>query len=171
MTDNIQNSISEDEFHYCEKHPDRDTELRCNRCNRYMCVSCAIRTPVGYTCKECVRGHEDRFYTGTQLDYVIVAAVSVIGGALGGFAVGLLGGFWYLVFIASSAVGGMIAQLALTLTGRRRGRPSAYICAGGVLAGGIIAVLLSTSGFNDISKLLYLGLATSAAYASFKVWI
>lgn len=170
MTNDIQNPINEDGIHYCEKHPDRDTELRCNRCSRYMCVSCAVRTPVGYTCKECVRGHEDRFYTGTEVDYIVVAAVSVIGGAVGGFAVALLGGFWYLTFIASSVIGGMIAQLALTLTGRRRGRPSGYICAGGVLAGGILSALLFT-GFNDISTLIYLGLATSAAYASFKVWI
>jgi len=170
MADNIQNPMTDGDIHYCEKHPDRDTELRCNRCSRYMCVSCAVRTPVGYTCNECVRGHEDRFYSGTQVDYIVVAVVSVVCGAIGGFAVGLFGVFWYLTVIASSAIGGMIAQLALTLTGRRRGRASGYICAGGVLLGGIIAALMS-SGFNDISTLIYLGLATSAAYASFKVWI
>jgi hypothetical protein len=169
MTDNIENSIIEDDIHYCEKHPDRDTELRCNRCERYMCIECAVRTPVGYTCNECVRGHEDRFYAGTQVDYIVVAVVSLICGTIGGYGVGLFGGFWYITAIAASAVGGMIAQLALTLTGRRRGRVSGYVCAGGVLAGGIIAGVLSPT--NDIAMLLYLALATSSAYASFKVSI
>lgn len=169
MTDNIQNPMIEDEIHYCEKHPDRDTELRCNRCNRYMCVDCAVRTPIGYTCTECVRGHEDKFYTSTELDYMIVAVISVICGAIGGYLVARIGGFWYLTLIASPAIGGMIGQLALNRTGRRRGRQSGLICAGGVLAGGIAVGLLFT-GFG-IATLLYLALATSAAYASFKMSI
>lgn len=170
MTDNIQNPITEDDMHYCTKHPDRDTELRCNRCNRYMCVDCAVRTSIGYTCKECVRGHEDKFFNSTELDYVIVAVVSVICGAIGGYLVALIGGFWYFTLIASPAIGGMIGQLALSVTGRRRGRHSGMMSAGGVLAGGI-AVGLFFTGFGNIAILLYLALATSAAYASFKVWI
>jgi len=170
MTDNIQEPLTEDEVHYCEKHPDRDTELRCNRCERYMCVDCANRTPVGYTCTECVRGHEDKFFNSSELDYVIVATVSVVCGGLGAFLVPIFGVFWYLMFIAPPALGGMIGQLALSATSRRRGRYSGMVSAGGVLAGGIVVGLFFT-GFNNIAMLLYLGLATSAAYASFKVWI
>ena len=169
MIDNIQNPTLEDDIHYCEKHPDRDTELRCNRCNRYMCVSCAVRTPVGYTRKECVHGHEDKFYNSTGVDYGIVAITSVIGGAVGAYVIALFGGFSIFTLIIAPAIGGMIGQLALSVTGRRRGRHSGMICAGGVLAGGLVVGLFFT-GFGIIT-LLYLGLAVSAAYASFKVWI
>lgn len=167
MTDNARNPILEDEVHYCEKHPDRDTELRCNRCDRYMCIQCAVRTPVGYTCVDCVRGQEDKFYTGTQADYAIVAIISVIGGAIGAFIVGLVGIFFALII--SPAVGGLVGQLALTVTGRRRGRYSGYICAGAVLVGGLLTALFLTG--LGLTSLLYLGLAVSTAYTSYKVSI
>lgn len=168
MTDHIHDPIIEDDIHYCEKHPDRDTELRCNRCDRYMCIDCAVRTPVGYTCVDCIRGHEDKFYNSSQLDYIIVGVVTAIAGAIGAYVVGLVGLFF--AFIIAPAVGGMVGQLALSLTGRRRGRYSGYICAGGVLVGALIVFPLSPS-FDFIELLLYLALATSAAYASFKVSI
>ena len=82
MDDNIGNATFESDVNYCAVHRQRDTELRCNRCDRYMCIDCARRTPVGYTCRECVRGHENKFYQGTLVDYALVAAVSAVGGAL-----------------------------------------------------------------------------------------
>ena len=169
MTDSINPTPTEDEVHYCAVHPNKDTELRCNRCNRYMCIDCAVRTSVGYTCKQCVRGHEDKFFQGTTMDYAIVAVVSFIAGALGAFVMGMIGGFIWISIIVAPAVGGAVGQLALSLTGRRRGRQSGYICAGGVLLGGFVAGLMFT-GFG-IGTLLYLALATPAAYASMKVAI
>lgn len=169
MTDNINNMSLDDEIHYCEVHTDQDTELRCNRCNRYMCIDCAVRTPVGYTCKECVRGHEDKFFEGTTADYAIVGATAFFFGSIGAFIIGMFGGFFWLTFIIAPTIGAGIGQLALSLTGRRRGRQSGYICAGGVFAGGLLVGLFA-GGFG-ISMLIYLGMAVPAAYASMKVSI
>lgn len=169
MDDNITNTTLESDIHYCATHPERDTELRCNRCDRYMCIDCAVRTPVGYTCRQCVRGHEDKFFEGTIVDYGLVAATCAIGGALTSFAMQLIGGFLIIGFIVASAIGGTAAQIALQLTGRRRGRHSGYVAAGGVLAGGLVSALLL--GALNIFTLLYLALAASAAYARFKVSI
>lgn len=173
MTEDIPNPSSsttlEAEVHYCAAHPKRDTELRCNRCERYMCIDCAKRTPVGYTCRECVRGHEDKFYEGTTIDYAVIAAVAVVGGAIASFVSALAGGFLLLGIIIAPAVGGMTAQLALQLTGRRRGRYSGYVCSAGVLIGGLLAGFL-LAGLG-IFTILYLALATSAAYARFRVSI
>ncbi len=169
MTANHSNSVIEGEMHYCQVHRDRDTELRCNRCNRYMCVDCAVRTSVGYTCRECVRGHEDKFFEGTLMDYAVVAAVSAAGGGVAALSSALIGGFLLLGFIIAPALGGFIGQIALRLTGRRRGRQSGYVCAAGVLAGGLVAGLLA-SGLG-ITTLLFMALAASTAYASFRVSI
>jgi len=170
MDENLSGVALDDQMHYCALHPERDTELRCNRCDRYMCIDCAQRTPVGYTCRECVRSHADKFYHGTLPDYAIVAAAGLVGGAITAGATLLLGGFLILGFLIAPALGGAAAQFALQLTGRRRGRQSGLVCAGGVLAGGIAAAYLLL-GAIGLFTLLYLGLAASAAFARFKMSI
>lgn len=170
MDESIANTTQDDEIHYCAVHPERDTGLRCNRCDRYMCIDCAVRTPIGYTCRECVRGHENRFYQGTMLDYALVAAVSATGGALTMFLTSLVGGFLILAFIVAPAIGGTAAQIALQLTGRRRGRQSGLVSAGALLAGGLAASIALTGGIG-LFTLLYLALACSAAFARFKMSI
>jgi membrane associated rhomboid family serine protease len=39
----------------CFRHADRETYLRCARCNRSICTECMISAPVGFQCPECVR--------------------------------------------------------------------------------------------------------------------
>ncbi len=170
MDENMGDATLESEMHFCAVHPQRDTELRCNRCDRYMCIDCAKRTPVGYTCRECVRGHENKYYQGTLVDYALVAATCAIGGALLPFLQLVIGGFLIVGFIVAPAVGGGAAQFALALTQRRRGRYSGYVAAGAMLAGGIASGLLLAGGLGLFS-FLFLALATSGAYARFKVSI
>ncbi len=135
-----------------------------------MCVECAVRTPIGYTCRECVRGHEDKFYAGTLTDYALVAAVGLAGGALTVLLTMLVGGFLIVGLLLAPALGGALAQLALQLTGRRRGRHSGLVCAGCVIAGGLVAGLALTGGLG-LFTLLYLALAASASYTRFRVSI
>ncbi|MYD09697.1 MAG: hypothetical protein F4X02_06605 [Chloroflexi bacterium] len=170
MDENIGNATLDSEIHFCAVHPQRDTELRCNRCERYMCVDCAKRTPVGYTCRECVRGHENKFYQGTMIDYALVAAVSAAGGALTVFLISLTGGFLLLGFIIAPAIGGATAQFALQITGRRRGRQSGFVSAGALLLGGL-ALSVFLTGAVGLFSLIFLGLAASASFARFKLSI
>lgn len=39
----------------CYRHPDRQTYVRCNRCERYICGDCMRTAAVGHQCVECVR--------------------------------------------------------------------------------------------------------------------
>lgn len=147
-----------DEATYCAVHPDRETSLRCNKCNRYMCPECAVQTPVGYRCKECVRQHEDKFFTASEWDYIIVFAVSGILTGIGAALVGSIGIPLLFILILGLPVGGGIAEATLRATQRRRGRRSNVVAVAGVVAGGL------TGGFVRI-YLLYMSLASEVSAA------
>jgi hypothetical protein len=161
-----------EELTYCEVHPDRETGLRCNKCNRLMCAECAVRTPVGYRCRQCVRAHEDKFFTGTTADYGIVFAVAVVLAALGFVGLSLIGGFLLFVFFLSVPIGGAIGELALRLTGRRRGRYSGYVAAAGAVIGALAPGLLLYGRIAPtLTLLLYAGLVAMTAYGRFRLSI
>jgi hypothetical protein len=61
--------IEKTEELYCANHPQTPTSLRCNRCEKPICPKCAVKTPIGYRCKECVRGQQKIFDTAQWYDY------------------------------------------------------------------------------------------------------
>lgn len=126
---------------YCEVHTDRETTLRCNRCGRAMCAQCAVRTPVGYRCRECVREQQGTFYNAARTDYVIAAVLSLIVGGIGAVLVSAIG-FFYLAFFLSPAAGAMIGNLVHRAVGKRRGRYTWAVAAGGIVLGAILVRLL-----------------------------
>lgn len=147
---------------FCAQHPERETSLRCNRCDRYMCPACAVQTPVGYRCRECVRAQEERFFSGTNVDYLVVFLVCAAGGTL----VRLVGGFLPLLFLIILAVpaGGAIATVALQLSGRRRGRWSGRVAAAGAVAGSLLFGV-------SIYALIIAGVLAATVYGRYRMRI
>lgn len=135
------NNSEDDDVTYCAVHTDRETGLRCNKCDRYMCGECAVQTPVGYRCKQCVRQHEDLFFRGTNRDYVVAGAVSLALGAVAGAVASAFGFFFILIFLSFIA-GGFISEAGLRVTERRRGRYSGEVNAVAVFVGMISGVAI-----------------------------
>ena len=107
------------ETHYCHYHPTVETELRCNKCGKFICPKDAVLTPVGYRCKSCVKEQQDIFFTATPLDYGIAAGVSLVLSAIAAFILPAIG---FFAIFAAPVAGGIIAEGVFRATGKRRGR-------------------------------------------------
>ncbi len=141
----------------CANHPDRETSLRCNRCEKPICAQCAVLTPVGYRCKECVRGQQAVFDTARPYDYPMAVVIAAVGVAL---SIGVLRliGFWG--FFVAPVAGGAIAELVRWAVRRRRSRRLPLVTALGGAAGllpyvamPLLGLLLSLAGGFDLRLL------------------
>lgn len=131
-------TIATEEMTYCAVHPDRETALRCNKCDRYMCSKCAVQTPVGYRCRECIRQLETKFFNATDTDQIVTFIVcAVITGILAAVVKALGLPIFFFLILGIPLGGGLIAEAALRLTQRRRGRNSALLATAGVIIGGL----------------------------------
>jgi hypothetical protein len=153
---------------FCTVHPTVSTSLRCNKCGRPMCIKCSMRTPVGYRCRECVKGQQQVFYSAKGLDPVIQGAVSLVLSAIAAGLVGVIGGrlgFWgfFIALSAGSAAGAIIADLAHRAAGKRRGKYSWLVVAGGIVVGALIALPAALFLGGLIPWGIYIFTAASAA--------
>jgi hypothetical protein len=144
----------------CANHPNRETTLRCNRCEKPICSKCALLTPVGYRCKECVRGQQKTFDNSISIDYPITFGVAFI---LSGVAVALLSflGFWGL-FLAP-VVGGFIAEAIRWAIRRRRSRRIPVVAAAGAALG--ITLYVLTFRLSPFLAYMALGVRFDLAFA------
>lgn len=158
---------------YCYVHPDRETGLRCNRCERPICVQCAVRTPTGYRCKECVREQQKIFNTAEWYDYLIgfgtTAVLSLLASVILFVISGFIGFFmWFVSFAIAGAAGVFIANITQSALRKRRSKQLFWLVAAGVIAGAIpvILFLLFTGNFFSIIwQGIYLFTATPTVYA------
>lgn len=158
---------TEDEVVTCPVHPNQEATLRCNRCGRPMCTKCAVRTPVGYRCRECVRQQQDKFFDAQTFDYIIAGLVSVVVSFVAAFILARFGfrfGFFmiFIAFFVSSATGGAIGTIVRALTKKRRGRYTGLVVAAGVILGALPSLL-----FNPLMIAIFMFLATGTAAAQF----
>jgi hypothetical protein len=123
---------------YCYNHPDRETYLRCNRCERPICGECSILTPTGYRCKECVRGLQKVFETAKTQDYILGGLVAFFLSLIGSYIASFLG--FFTIFVAPIA--GFIIAEAVRVTIRRRRAPLLFKVVAGAAAAGSLPLLL-----------------------------
>lgn len=154
---------------YCETHPDRETGLQCNRCGRYMCAKCAVHTPTGYRCVDCVKQQSKVFDTAEMQDYIIAAVVAVVLAWIGSAIASRISFFTILL---APAAGTMIAEAVRALVRKRRSKLLYQVVAVAVVIGSspllVMALLLmfANPGFiwNVLWQAVYTFMATSAAY-------
>lgn len=158
---------------YCYVHPNRETSLRCNRCERPICTQCAIHTPTGYRCRECVREQQRIFNTAEWYDYLIgfitAAGLSLVASIILVVISGFIGFFmWFVSFAIAGAAGAFIANITQSVLRKRRSKQLFWLVAAGVVVGTLPVILfqLFTGNFFAIIwQAIYLFVATPTVYA------
>ena len=156
---------------YCYVHPDRETTLRCNRCERPICAECAVLTPTGYRCKECVREQKKVFDTAEWYDYLSGFIVAAFLSGIASFLVTLIGGIgfigWFLIIIAGPVAGIAIAESVRFVVRRHRSKPLYYTVIAGVVLGALpvlLTQLFLMSLFSILFQVIYLGITVPTVY-------
>ena len=176
----MDNASSNSDTLFCANHPDRETLLRCNRCEKPICIQCAIQTPTGYRCKECVRGQQQKFNTARVSDLIIAPVIALILSYIGSLVTNFVG--FFTLFAAPLIAMGIERVIRLFIKNRRSNAlfiASAIGCALGGLPSLLFALrpflgLLNGAGVNllGLNPLIwrgaYLVLVTSALYYRLK---
>jgi hypothetical protein len=155
---------------YCVNHPTTETYLRCNKCGQPICPKCAVQTPVGYRCRDCINAQQKVFYADFRpVHYAVAAAVALPLALVAGWIVPRLG--WYTI-ILGPIVGGGIAEAARWAIQRRRGPYTWVVVCACIVVGALPQLLLSFLLIGYISGAMgllwfgvYLVTAVGAAYA------
>lgn len=179
MTEITTDKERHDHVMVCAYHPNRETGLRCNRCDKPICASCAVRTPTGYRCQECVRAQQRVFSSVAPQDYVIAPLVAGGLAFLGALIVPRLG--FFVIFLAPAA-GAVIAEAVRYAIKRRRSKGLFQLTTAAVIVGSLLPICgplfailmsflssqggfgLSAFGFGLLWHGVYVFMATSAVY-------
>ena len=163
----------------CYRHPQKETSLRCNRCEKYICAQCARRTPTGYRCPDCIREQKKVFDTAQWYDYITGFFTAFVMSMISTWLINLIrnfGGFFliFIIFAIATGAGALIAEVVRMVIGKRRSKALFITVAGGVVLGGIAVnltplwVFLLTGNFLVLTSLLwpaiFIFLATTSTY-------
>ncbi|NMA12051.1 MAG: hypothetical protein GX933_02535 [Chloroflexi bacterium] len=125
----------------CYRHPNRETLLRCNQCEKPICLDCAVSTPTGYRCKQCISKQQKRFNHSMTSDYLVAAAITAPLAALGTF---LLYHVQIFPFVLSTllgiGMGTLIVRLVRAATHRRRSQRLNQVTGAAAILGGLAPI-------------------------------
>jgi len=149
----------------CTFHPKRETNLRCNRCDRPICYKCAKQTPTGYRCPECIRNQQKVFITARWYDYITAVLVTGLFSFLGSLLAVPLG--FFTIFVAP--VAGTITEFVVRKVISNRKSPLLFKIVGATALVGSLPMIV-VQGLSGISAVSNFGF--SAAGSLFPlIWV
>ncbi len=153
---------------YCENHPQTETMLRCNRCEKLICPKCAKLTDSGYRCKECVRGQQKAFETAEVIDFPIAFVVATILSYIGSLIAPRLS---FFVIILAPIAGTIIAEAVRVSVRKHRANKLFLAAAAGALIGslpGLIGQIISLNLFGMLWYGIYTFTVTTTVFYRLK---
>ena len=122
---------------FCYRHRDRETWVRCGRCDRPICVKCSIQGPVGFRCRECGLMKNDPLTTFRPAQLALAIGVSVLAGAIASLIASQIGFFSVVI---SYFAGGLIVEAVRRVVGYKHGPVMRAIVFGGIVAGSLLGL-------------------------------
>jgi hypothetical protein len=117
---------------FCYRHPQRETYVRCGRCDRPICSSCAMQGPVGFRCRQCGKPARDPLTSLTRRQGAFAGVTALAGGLL----IGLIGAqLGWLSLIVAFFGGSFTAEGVRRVTGYKQGPWLMTLALGGIFAG------------------------------------
>jgi hypothetical protein len=141
---------------FCYRHPDRETWVRCGRCDRPICTSCAMQGPVGFRCRDCGKPVRDPMAL-SPAHAAAAAAISFGGGLITAYIASRFGLFALLVAFFA---GGVIAEAVTRVVGYKAGPALGWAVYGGIVVGALAAFWLGNA--DAISLFLAQGAGAGA---------
>ncbi len=158
---------------FCLRHRDRETVLRCGRCNDPICPECMVQAAVGHICPSCVTWERNPVaqVAGSRLVTAIGAGLGA--GLLLAIAISVLsaffGGFFGLIMWA--VAGFLIGQAVHIAANRSRARTLRYVAGGAAAFSWAVAAIFIGVSFTFIwlvFAVIQVAIAITLAIAPFR---
>ncbi len=106
----------------CKCRRQAETSLRCARCSVPICPDCSVVVAVGMICRDCARGGPNKLHQVSAGSFALATAACLGASLLGGWIlVSYVLSFGYMSLWAGFLFGLAIGEIALRITGRKRG--------------------------------------------------
>src|SRR5437764_8246786 len=119
----------------CKCRKQAETGLRCSRCFVPICPDCSRPAPVGMLCRDCARGKPSHLYQVDPKSFAIAVPVTLAAGLFGGWLMASIGHIGFFGAFAGFIYGMAVGEVALRLTGRKRGLQMEIMAGACVLLG------------------------------------
>ena len=161
------------QVYYCPRNPKNETNLRCSRCEEFICPDCMVQTPVGARCPTCARS--------TPIPTYNVTPAFMARGIAAGLATALLlgGAFMYvtprflfivliprgiyvvIIAVLAAGIGYFIGETVSLSVNRKKGKSLKYISSGCMLIASLPITFAMTNIFGQLSLVLIIGIAAA----------
>lgn len=125
---------------FCYRHPDRETWLRCGRCDQPICTKCSVIGPVGARCRVCGLRPNDGISAFTPRQLLLGTGVTLGAGLILGYIGAQLG---WLAIVGGFILGGFTAEMFNRVVGYKRGPVMLTMLFGGIIVGTLVGAGIS----------------------------
>ena len=158
---------------YCLRHRDRETGLRCGRCNDPICPECMVQAAVGHICPSCVTWERNPVAQVGNSRLLTAVGAGLGAGILLAIVITVLSALFGGVFslIMWAVAGFLIGQAVHVAANRSRARALRYVAGGSAAFSWALAAIFIGVSFTFmwlVFAVIQVAIAITLAIAPFR---